>query len=200
MPSFYARAFGPVVAFTPNVGTKQIRNWFVFTLFAATLPAATTLPTVRVRLDHTVSTKQHNSGDRFTATIYRPAVVNGLKLPIGTRFRGHLVEADSSGRLTGRAIMRLTLDSFTLNGKEHRIRTNSIRRVSADHKKRNAAAIGGTAGLGAALGAIAGGGKGAAIGAAAGAGAGTAGAYATGKRELTLPAETPLIFTIRGKN
>jgi hypothetical protein len=177
-----------------------MRNWLVFTLFAAALPAATPVPTVRVRLDHTVTTKQHNAGDRFTATLYRPAVVNGIKLPTGTRFRGHVVESDSSGRLTGRAVMRLTLDAFAVNGKEHHIRTSTIRRLSADHKKRNAAAIGGTAGLGAALGAIAGGGKGAAIGAAAGAGAGTAGAYATGKRELTLPAETPLIFTIRGKN
>lgn len=174
-----------------------MRNWLVLTLFAATLPAATTPATVRVRLDHSVSTKQHNAGDRFTATLYRAAKVNGVNLPLGTRFRGHLVEADSSGRLTGRATLRLTLDSFTINGKEHRIRTTSIRRVSADHKKRNAVAIGGTAGLGAALGAIAGGGKGAAIGAAAGAGAGTAGAYATGKRELTLPAETPLVFTVR---
>jgi hypothetical protein len=69
--------------------------------------------------------------------------------------------------------------------------------VSADHKKRNAVAVGGGAGLGAAIGAIAGGGTGAAIGAAAGAGAGTAGAYATGKREVTLPAETALLFTVR---
>ncbi len=180
------------------MNTTHIRNWFLFTLFAAaTLPAATTAPTVRVRLDHTVSTKQHNSGDRFTATLSRPAVVQGMNLPTGTRFRGHLVAADSSGRLTGRAFLKLTLDSFTLNGKEHRIRTNTLQRVSADHKKRNAVAVGGGAGLGAAIGAIAGGGTGAAIGAAAGAGAGTAGAYATGKREVTLPAETALLFTVR---
>jgi hypothetical protein len=182
---------------TRIVSTKHIRNWLFFTLAAAALTAATPAPTVRVRLDHTVSTKQHNPGDRFTATLSRPAVVHGMNLPTGTRFRGHLVAADSSGRLTGRAVMRLTLDSFTLNGKEHRIRTSTIQRVSADHKKRNAVAIGGTSGLGAAIGAIAGGGTGAAIGAGAGAAAGTAGAYATGKREVTLPAETPLLFTVR---
>jgi hypothetical protein len=174
-----------------------MRNWLVFTLFVATLPAATPPPTVRVRLDHAVSTERHNAGDGFTATLSRPAVINGVKLPTGTRFRGHLTEADSSGRLTGRAVIRLTLDSYRLNGQEHRIRTNTLQRVSADHKKRNVTAIGGGAGLGAAIGAIAGGGKGAAIGAAAGAGAGTAGAYATGKKKLTLGAETPLTFTIR---
>jgi hypothetical protein len=177
-----------------------MRNWLVFTLFATALSAAAPLPTVRVRLDHSVSTERHNPGDRFTATLSKPAVLRGVTLPVGTRFTGHLTEADSSGRLTGRAVLRLTLDSYRLNGKEHRIRTNTLQRVSADHKKRNVTAIGGGAGLGAAIGAIAGGGKGAAIGAAAGAGAGTAGAYATGKRNVTLGAETPLIFTIRAQN
>jgi hypothetical protein len=177
-----------------------MRNWLLFTLFVGALPAAAPLPTVRVRLDHSVSTQRHNPGDRFTATLSKPAVLRGVTLPVGTRFRGRLTEADSSGRLTGRAVIRLTLDSYRLNGKEHRIRTNTLQRVSADHKKRNVTAIGGGAGIGAAIGAIAAGGKGAAIGAAAGAGAGTAGAYATGKRQLTLGAETPLTFTIRAQN
>ena len=101
-------SFGTVRASTRIVNTIHIRTWFLFTLFAAAaLPAATTAPTVRVRLDHTVSTKQHNSGDRFTATLSRPAVLNGMNLPTGTRFRGHLVAADSSGRLTGRAFLKL---------------------------------------------------------------------------------------------
>lgn len=56
---------------------------------------------------------------------------------------------------------------------------------------------GGTATAGAVIGAIAGGGKGVAIGAGAGAAAGTAGAAATGKQDVSLPAETVLTFTIR---
>jgi hypothetical protein len=152
---------------------------------------------VRVRLDHAVSTRTHKAGDHFTATLSRATRVHGQTLPAGTRFRGHLTAADDSGRLTGRAVLGLTLDSYTSNGKQYPIRTSSVRRVSEDHKTRNTVAAGGGAGLGAAVGAIAGGGKGAAIGALAGAGAGTAGAYATGKRELTLPAETPLLFSVR---
>jgi hypothetical protein len=72
-----------------------------------------------------------------------------------------------------------------------------VERVGPAHKKRNAFLIGGGAGLGAAIGAIAGGGKGAAIGGLAGAGAGTAGAAATGKEELAIPAESALVFTMR---
>ena len=70
-------------------------------------------------------------------------------------------------------------------------------RVSASHKKRNGLLIGGGAGLGAAIGALAGGGKGALIGAGAGAGAGTVGAAATGRRQVGIGAETPLRFTLR---
>ncbi|HLH00667.1 MAG TPA: hypothetical protein VKX49_30455 [Bryobacteraceae bacterium] len=70
-------------------------------------------------------------------------------------------------------------------------------RASGGHKKRNWSLIGGGSGLGAALGAIAGGPSGALIGAGAGAGAGTAGAVFTGKKNVRLPVETPLAFTLR---
>jgi hypothetical protein len=56
--------------------------------------------------------------------------------------------------------------------------------------------IGGGTGAGAAIGAMAGGGKGAAIGALAGAGAGTATAAATGKKDITIPAESHLNFKL----
>jgi len=64
------------------------------------------------------------------------------------------------------------------------------------HKKRDIVAIGGGSALGALIGGIAGGGKGAAIGAGAGAGAGTVGAAATGKKEISLPAESHLTFRL----
>jgi hypothetical protein len=56
--------------------------------------------------------------------------------------------------------------------------------------------IGGGAGAGALIGALAGGGKGAAIGALVGGGAGTAGAGLTGNREITLPAESAVSFKL----
>jgi len=51
--------------------------------------------------------------------------------------------------------------------------------------------------LGALSGGLAGGGKGAAIGAAAGAGAGTAGTAFTGNKEIVLPAESAVSFTLK---
>jgi hypothetical protein len=153
---------------------------------------------LRVRLDEAVSTRTNRAGDRFTATLSSPLVVHGeTVLPAGTRFRGHLTAAEQSGRMKGRPILGLVLDSFHLSGRDFPIRTAGVQRVGPAHKKRNAIFIGGGAGLGAAIGAIAGGGKGAAIGGLAGAGAGTAGAAATGIEHLTLGAETALAFTLR---
>jgi hypothetical protein len=160
-----------------------------------TIPRGTPLS---VRLDETVDTRRNRPGDLVHATLSRPLVVGGQTvIPAGTRFAGHVTMADASGRLKGRAHIGVALDSFHLNGRQYRISTTSVERASAAHKKRNGILIGGGAGLGAALGAIAGGGKGALIGAGAGAAAGTAGAAATGKLNVAIPAETPLRFTLR---
>jgi hypothetical protein len=151
-----------------------------------------------VRIDSAIDTRRNRAGDGFTATLSQPIELDGrVVVPAGTEFAGHVTTAAASGRFKGRAVLGLRLDSFRLNGRNHQIRTTSVDRVSAAHKKRNAVLIGGGAGLGAAIGAIAGGGKGALIGAGAGAGAGTVGAGVTGKREVGVGAETPLRFTLR---
>jgi hypothetical protein len=159
------------------------------------IPSGTTL---HVRLNSGIDTRRNHAGDGFTATLSRPVILHGdTAIPAGTRLSGHVTEAAASGRLKGRPVLGLTLDSFHLAGREHRLRTSSVERVGPAHKKRNALLIGGGAGLGAAIGAIAGGGKGALIGGAAGAGAGTAGAAATGKEQLAIPAESALVFTMK---
>jgi hypothetical protein len=159
------------------------------------VPAGTV---VRVRLDQTLDTARNRSGDRFEATLSAPISMNGgVVIPAGTRFTGHVTTAQQSGRLKGRAYLGVKLDSFVLRGTTYRIATGVHTRASAAHKKRNLGIIGGAAGVGALVGAIAGGGKGAAIGAGAGAGAGTAGAAATGKMNVRLPAETAITFRLK---
>lgn len=159
------------------------------------IPAGTAM---RVRLAHAVSTERHRAGDRFAGTLASPVTFNGKTvLPRGTRFSGHLTASRPSGRLTGRGYLGLTLDSFEHGGRTYRIRTSSNVRGTGDHRDRNLALIGGGAGAGAVIGALAGGGKGAAIGAGAGAGAGTAGAAITGKKNVYLPAEAVVAFSLR---
>jgi len=153
---------------------------------------------LRVRLDGPIDTRRNRAGDRFTATLNRPVVAHGVTVvKAGTQVRGHVTEAEVSGRLKGRAVLALTLDSFESGGREYRIRTTEVERLGKAHARHDEKFIGGGAGLGAIVGAIAGGGKGAAIGALAGAGAGTAGAAATGKEELRIPAEALLAFRVR---
>jgi hypothetical protein len=160
-----------------------------------TVPSGAVL---QVRIDETVDTRRNRPGDAVHATLSQPVVHGGRTIiPAGTRFSGHVTTADASGRLKGRGHIGVALDSFRLNGRSYRVATTSVERASAAHKKRNGIIIGGATGLGAALGAIAGGGKGALIGAGAGAAAGTAGAAATGKLHVAIPAETPLRFTLR---
>jgi hypothetical protein len=153
---------------------------------------------VQVRLDQPLDSSGNKPGDRFAATLDAPVTAGGnTVLPRGTRFNGTVVAADSSGRLSGRGELTVRLDSFTLNGRTHRVETTTISKVTEGHGKRNAIIIGGGSAAGAAIGGIAGGGRGAAIGAGAGAAAGAAGAAATGKRVVRLPAETVLVFTVQ---
>lgn len=150
-----------------------------------------------VRVDESLDTRRNRPGDRFQATLYRDLAVKGSTvLPAGTVIVGHVTAASASGRMKGRAVLALTLDAIRMEGGERRIYTNTVERVSDSHKKRNIGFIGGGAGLGAAIGAIAGGGKGAAIGALAGGGAGTATAAATGKKDVGVAAETAMTFRL----
>jgi hypothetical protein len=153
---------------------------------------------VRVRLDQSLDTGRNKAGDTFTGMLQVP-VMSGDKIaiPEGTQFTGHVMSAKPSGRLTGRGYLTITLDSFVLNGKTYEIDTSANSRVTEAHKKRNTVLIGGGSGVGALIGGLAGGGKGAAIGAVAGAAAGTAGAAATGEKNVHIPAETVMRFTLR---
>src|SRR5262249_61040869 len=96
--------------------------------------------------------------------------------PRGAVCHGRLVTSKPSGRVTGRAVLSLRLESIEIGGRPHTVSTSAPAFVSKAHGKRNALAIGGTATTGAAIGGMAAGGVGALIGAGAGAAAGTAGA------------------------
>jgi hypothetical protein len=161
------------------------------------IPAGTQ---VHVRLDQNLDTRRDRAGEGFEATLESPLTAQGrVVAPKGTRFHGRVLEAKESGRLKGRAIMELALDSFDLDGVSYPIRTRPDVRTSGSHKKRNIAFIGGGSGGGAAIGAIAGGGVGALVGAGAGAAAGVTTAAFTGRKNVDLPAETSLWFALEDR-
>ena len=148
-----------------------------------------------VTLDETLASNRNHAGDSFAASLAQPVVENGKTvIPAGAHVAGRVVDAKDSGRLHVPARLSVALSSVEVDGKSYDIDTNTIRRTGQNHNKRNLAFIGGGAAGGALIGGLAGGGGGALIGSAIGAGAGTAGAAATGKKDIWLPAETRLRF------
>lgn len=200
-PVLLAAAQGPVAAVSPFGSTTTAAPSGAVAAAAKPSPGSITIPrgrTIRVRLARAVDTRRSRPGELFSATLAAPITEDGaVVVPKGATVTGHVTTSRPSGRLRGRAYLGLTLDSINVNGHAHPISTSSVVRASGSHKKRNLGLIGGGGGLGAAIGAIAGGGKGALIGAGAGAAAGTIGAAATGKKNVRLPAESLLTFTLR---
>lgn len=163
-------------------------------------PAVVNLPEgteVRVRLDDSLSSKDSQPGQNFSATVADDVQANGtVVIPKGARAEGSVVDAKSLGRFKGGALLAVKLNSVHTRWGTYPVETSSISRAEQGKGKRSATMIGGGAGLGALIGGLAGGGKGALIGGLAGGGAGTAGTAFTGNHQIVLPAETVLTFRL----
>ena len=152
---------------------------------------------LRIALIDGLSTTRSSPGDQFMASIVEPVVVDGKTvLEKGTKVRGRVTDVSESGRVKGRASIRLVLTDIVRDGKDFPISTKPFIAVAQNTKKRDAAIIGGGAGAGTIIGAIAGGKQGAAIGAAVGAGAGTGTVLATKGKDLHYAPETKFTFTL----
>jgi hypothetical protein len=153
---------------------------------------------VTVRLADPVGSKISQAGQSFGGTLAKPVEVGGeVVIPAGAKVEGEVVDAKPLGRFAGGALLQLKLDSITVDGSAMPVQTATFTQTLKGKGKRTAVLAGGGAGLGALIGGLTGGGKGAAIGAAAGGGAGTAGTAFTGNKEIVLPAESAVPFTLK---
>jgi hypothetical protein len=158
------------------------------------VPAGTPLT---VSLGQAVGSKISQAGQSFSGTLSNSIVIGGkTAIPAGAAATGTVVDAKPLGRFAGGASLSLQLTSITINGTNRAIQTSSVSQTAKGKGKRTAVMAGGGAALGALIGGLAGGGKGAAIGAVAGGGAGTGGAAFTGNKDIVLPAESALTFTL----
>lgn len=159
------------------------------------VPAGTNIV---VRLIDPVNSETDRLGQTYRASLDQPVIVNGQTvIPRGVDVIAALVDSRQGGRIEGRTTLTLDLRSVTVNGKSYDVTTTGVAEASGSRGKRSAEVIGGTAALGAIIGAVAGGGRGAAIGAGSGAAVGTAAEVMTAGPKVKVPSETRLTFTLQ---
>jgi hypothetical protein len=133
----------------------------------------------------------NRAGDQVQARTLSPLYVDGeLVLGAGALVEGRVTEVQSSGRVKGRARLGFTFERLTTATGVESIRTSFIEQEAESDKKKDAAVIGGAAGVGAIVGGIIGGKKGAAIGAGIGGAGGTGVVLGTKGEEIRLPVGT----------
>lgn len=156
------------------------------------VPAGTRL---LVRMNETVDSSRSRPGSIFTATLQTNLTVGtDVVAPAGTTVHGRIAQASSAGRAAGRSQLQLELTDIIING-------TGFPLLTGDYSVQGSNALGGTArrtalgaGLGTAIGAIAGNaGRGAAIGAVGGGGA----SMLTRGEQIHIPAETILEFRLQ---
>jgi len=158
------------------------------------VPSGTVLT---VTTSQALSSKSSQAGQTFLGTLAQPISVDGrAALPKGATVSGTVVTAKAKGKIKGQGELAVQLTSISVGGHTYPIQTDVLSNTTKGKGKRTAATTGGGAAGGALIGGIAGGGKGAAIGALVGAGAGFIGGAATGNKQVEIPAESALSFTL----
>lgn len=159
------------------------------------IPAGTSLA---IRVDQHISVKTSRAGDQFTGEVVQPVLGsdNSVLVPKGAPVRGRIDASHKRGHFKGSSLLELRLTSMTLNGTEYPLETRDVARSKKGKGRRSAGLIAGGSGLGMLVGGLASGGVGMLVGGLAGGGAGTAAAGLTGNRDIEIPAESIVRFTL----
>lgn len=156
-----------------------------------TIPAGTD---ITVRMIDSIDGKTATAGTRYRASIAEPVLVGSVTaIPAGADCTVEVVNIQSGQGMT------LRMRDITLGGRTYGTSTDFAEvEAQGTSKKTKAVRRGvGLGALGAGIGAIAGGGTGAAVGAAIGGGGGAATALGSEGKQISVPAETRLIFTLK---
>ena len=164
----------------------------------ASVPSKVTVPAgaqLLVRMVDTLDTSKTKQGQRFTAALDTNIEANGVIVAKkGTTVYGKVLQSNSAGRAAGKSKMTIQLTEIVIGGTAHPILTDSFDTEGKGSGGRTAKRTLGGAGLGAAIGAMAGnGGKGAAIGATTG---GVLSVVQKGD-QVQIPAEAQLEFRLQ---
>jgi hypothetical protein len=171
--------FGPVP--TPPQAAQMV-----------TLPAGTD---ILIQTTDELDTDYTQTGQLFSGTLSTNLAVNGYVVArIGSPVYGQVLLANSAGRATGRSKLILQLTQLVIGGNPYPIVTTTFDTEGKSSSHRSAFRLFGGAGLGAAIGAIAGN---AGMGAAIGAVAGGVGSVVQKGKQVQIPAETQLQFTLQ---
>lgn len=156
-----------------------------------TVPSGTAIP---VTITQQLSAKSANVGDSFSGELAGPVKTAGgaTVFPRGAHVLGTVVGAKGRGRFKGEGNLAIQITSISGTP----VSVGIYEKEEKGKGKRTAGMVGGGAGGGALIGGLAGGGKGALIGGLVGAGAGTAGAAFTGNKDIVIPAESVVTFTL----
>lgn len=160
-----------------------------------TIPSGTE---INIRMIDSVNSETARLGQTFQASIDEAVMVNGQEvIPRGAEVTTKLVNDQQSGKIEGRTVLTLALSTIMVNGYPRDVNSTDVQTASGSRGARTAKVVGGTAALGAIIGAIAGGGKGAAIGAGSGAAVGVGAEVLTGGQKVKIPSETRLVFRLQ---
>ncbi|MBI4446975.1 MAG: peptidoglycan-binding protein [Acidobacteria bacterium] len=164
---------------------------------------------VELRMESDLSSSTAQPGDRFRSTVSRAVAIDGqIAIPQGTTVEGEVTVAREAGRgesgVIGVEFTRMVFpngSSFNISGVLTSLNPEERRQILEEEgqirgqgtRERTIVFIGGGAGLGAVVGAIAGGGKGALIGAIAG---GVLGGLLSEGKEADVKAGTPIAMEL----
>jgi hypothetical protein len=158
------------------------------------VPAGTA---ISIRTASALGSKLSQPGDTFQGRTTSSIRVKGETLiPAGSAVSGVVVDAKTRGKIKGEGDLSIRLTAINVHGQSYPINTATLDQTLKGKGKRTAVTTGVGGGAGALIGGLAGGGKGAGIGLGVGAAAGFLGGTFSGNKQIEIPAESVLTFTL----